>query len=377
MTQSLAVRGVSAQPAAQEHPAALDPRRELQLALAAIWILDAMLQFQPAMFGKGFSQMLAGSAQGNPAALARPITWSAALIGHHVVVLNAIFAAIQLLLGLGIAFRPTAKLALAASVAWALGVWWLGEGLGGVLAGTASPLNGAPGAVLLYALLAVLLWPTDSNPADSNPADRNPADRNPADRNPADREPADREPASPEPASPESEPADRDPADRAPADRAASARAPSAPFVAARAVGRRAAQICWLVVWLGLAVLALLPASRTPQTISGAAPGEPAWLAWIDAHAASTVAHHGLLVSIVLAAVLVIVAVGPYLPVRAARAVIVLAVVAAAALWLAQGLGGILTGSGTDPNTGPLLALLALAFWPAARPAAAPEGRLT
>jgi hypothetical protein len=40
----------------------------------------------------------------------------------------------------------------------------------------------------------------------------------------------------------------------------------------------------------------------------------------------------------------------------------------AAALWLAEGLGGILTGSGTDPNTGPLLALLALAFWPAAAP---------
>ena len=43
----------------------------------------------------------------------------------------------------------------------------------------------------------------------------------------------------------------------------------------------------------------------------------------------------------------------------------------AAALWLAEGLGGILTGSATDPGTGPLLALLALAFWPAA-PAAGP-----
>jgi len=46
-----------------------------------------------------------------------------------------------------------------------------------------------------------------------------------------------------------------------------------------------------------------------------------------------------------------------------------LAVVVAAALWLAQGLGGILTGSATDPGTGPLLALLALAFWPLATPA--------
>jgi hypothetical protein len=47
----------------------------------------------------------------------------------------------------------------------------------------------------------------------------------------------------------------------------------------------------------------------------------------------------------------------------------VLAVAVAIVLWLAQGLGGMLTGSGTDPNSGPLLALLALAFWPLAAPA--------
>jgi hypothetical protein len=315
MSQSLAVRRAAAQPGTHERPAVLDPRRKLQLALAAIWLLDAMLQFQPVMFGKSFPQMLAGSAQGNPAALARPITWSAAFIGHHVVVLNAFFAATQLLLGLGIAFRPTVRLALAASVAWALAVWWLGEGLGGVLAGTASPLNGAPGAVVLYALLAVLLWPVDRDPA--------------------------------------------------------------APFPAARAVGRRVAQASWLVVWLSLASLALLPASRAPQAISGAMPGEPAWLVRIDAHAASALARHGLLVSIALAVVLVLVAVGVCLPVRAARATIVLAVAVAAVLWLAEGLGAILTGSGTDPNTGPLLALLALAFWPATpRSAALPAAQL-
>ena len=319
MSQSLAVRDPVGRPAAAHEPvAALDPRRMLQLALGALWLLDGMLQFQPAMFGKGFPQMLAGSAPGNPALVARPISWSAAFIGHHVVVLNAIFAAIQLLLGLGIAWRPTVRLALAGSVLWSLAVWWLGEGLGGVLAGTASPVDGAPGAVVLYGLLAVLLWP-----------------------------------------------ADRDPADRAPADRA-----PAAPFVAARAVGRRIAQASWLAVWLGLAVLALLPASRAiGRAIADTTPGEPAWLAWIDTHAASALTRHGLLAAIVLAAAFVIVALGTFLPRRPARAAIILAVVVAAVLWLAQGLGGILTGSATDPNTGPLLALLALAFWPLSAPA--------
>jgi hypothetical protein len=43
----------------------------------------------------------------------------------------------------------------------------------------------------------------------------------------------------------------------------------------------------------------------------------------------------------------------------------VLAVVLAAALWLAQGMGELFTGMATDPESGPLLALLALSFWPA------------
>ncbi|HMD22627.1 MAG TPA: hypothetical protein VKH61_00915, partial [Streptosporangiaceae bacterium] len=138
MSHPLAVGDPVARPAAaHERVAALDPRRALQLALGALWLLDGMLQFQPSMFGHGFPQMLSGSAQGNPAVVARPITWSAGIIGHHVVALNAVFAVSQLLLGLGIAWRPAVKLALAGSVAWSLAVWWLGEGLGGVLAGTA------------------------------------------------------------------------------------------------------------------------------------------------------------------------------------------------------------------------------------------------
>src|SRR3984885_5733059 len=321
MSQILVVGDPAARPAAAQRPAAeqlragargraaaLDPRRALQLALGALWVLDGMLQFQPSMFSRDFPKMLAGSAQGNPAVVARPITWSAGIIGHHEVALNAIFAVIQLLLGLGIAWRPAIKVALAGSVAWSLAVWWLGEGFGGVLSGAASPVNGAPGAVLLYGLLAVLLWPADRDPA--------------------------------------------------------------APFTAARAVGRRAAQASWLVVWRGLAVLALLPASRAiAATIADTTPGEPTWLAWLDAHAASTLTRHGLPAAIVLAVLLAIVALGVFLPRRIARAAIVLAVALAAILWLAQGLGEILTGSATDPNSGPLLALLALTFWPLAVPA--------
>lgn len=295
---------------------ALDFRRALQLALAAIWLLDAVLQYQSAMYTKAFSDMLGGTADGNPSVIARPITWDASLVQHHLVLLNTLFATIQLLLGLGIAFRPTVRLALAGSVVWSLAVWWLGEGLGGVLNGGASPLNGAPGAVILYALLAVLLWPVDS----------------------------------------------------------------PAPFVAARAVGTHIARALWLVLWLSLAYFALTPGNRAPQglngMIAGMESGEPGWLAAIDRGAASLVAGQGLAVSIALAVALVAVAVGVYLPRPAAKATLVLAIVVAAVIWVfGEALGAILAGGATDPNSGPLLALLALAYWPLAAAADGTEGK--
>jgi hypothetical protein len=285
-----------------------DARRALQLGLAAAWLLDAILQYQSWMFTKAFGQMLAASAAGNPAVIARPISWSAGIIEHHPVPANAAFATIQLLLALGIAWRPTLKLALAASMAWAVAVWWLGEGLGEVLNSAASPITGAPGAVIIYALLAVLLWPADRG---GTPA----------------------------------------------------------PFVAARAVGARAAQALWLVLWASLAYFSLMASNRAPQglhdMISGMADGEPGWLAGLANGAAGLVAHQGLAASVVLAVVLAVIGAGVFLPPRAARVTLVASVFLAALIWVfGEALGEIFTGTGTDPGSGPLLVLLALAYWP-------------
>ena len=294
---------------------AADARRVLQLALAGLWLLDGVLQYQAFMFSKGFSQMLADTAAGNPGVVGRPITWNASLVEHHAVLLNAVFATVQLLLGIGIAWRPAVRVALAASIAWSLGVWWFGEGLGMVLTGDTSPVSGAPGAVILYALLAVLLWPAD--------------------------------------------------------------RGGPAPFTAARAVGAPVARALWLVLWLSLAYFALTPANRSPwalhDMIAGMADGEPGWVAAIERNAAALVGHQGLAASVVLAAALVIIAAGVYLPRPAARATLVLAVVVAAVIWVAgQAFGVIMTGGATDLNSGPLLALLALAYWPARTVVTAP-----
>jgi hypothetical protein len=113
--------------------------------------------------------------------------------------------------------------------------------------------------------------------------------------------------------------------------------------------------------------------------ISAMAAGEPGWLGVIDRHLGGLLGHYGLAASVVLAVTLGGIAAGAYLPRPAARAVIVLAVAAAAVIWAAEALGGVFTGSGTDPNSGPLLALLAVAYWPsgAGRLPAGPDPALT
>jgi hypothetical protein len=250
--------------------------------------------------------MLAGSADGNPALVADSVRWAAGIIERSPVTTNAAFATIQLALGLGIAWRPAVKVALAGSVAWSAAVWWFGEGLGGVLNGTASPVRGAPGAVILYALLAVLIWP---------------------------------------------------------------ARGRDGAFAAARPLGVAAARGLWVVLWGSLAWFSVTASSRSAQglhdMIAGMAGGEPSWLAAIDRGAAGAVAHHGLPASIALAAALAAIAAGIFLPARGARVTVAVAVAVSLIIWLlGQDLGEVLAGNATDVNSGPLLALIALAYWP-------------
>ena len=290
-----------------------DRRRVLQLALAAVWLLDAVLQLQPFMFSRAFGPtMLGPTAQGNPGLIARPITDVSRSIGLHSVGFNTAFVVIQFLIAFGIAHRPTIRLALAGSVVWAVLVWWLGEGLGGVLAGSASPLTGAPGAVILYAVLAVLLWPSTGG-------------------------------------------------------------ASAPPFIAAWPVGVRPAKVIWVAIWGTLAGLALFGSTsrHAASLISSMSVGEPRWLAELDRHAADAVTGRGLAVALIAGLLLACVALGVFLPSRPARVLMVAAVVVALVIWIVgEDFGQLFSGSATDPNSGPLLVLLAAAYWPIRRRAA-------
>jgi hypothetical protein len=136
-----------------------DASRTVQTVLGLIWLLDGTLQFQSFMYSQGFVHMLSAMAAGQPVWLASSIRWAAHLARSDLVLFNTLFALTQLTIGFGLLVRATVRPALALSFAWALVVWWFGEAFGMLFMNMASPLTGAPGAVLLYGVIGLIVWP--------------------------------------------------------------------------------------------------------------------------------------------------------------------------------------------------------------------------
>jgi len=138
---------------------ASDGARIGQTVLGLIWLLDGGLQFQSFMYSKGFIQMLTGQAAGQPGWVHDSVRWAAGIANDNLTLWNTLFALTQVAIGVGLLYRPTVKVALAASFGWALIVWWFGEAFGMMLMLMAMPFTGAPGAVLLYGLIGAMVWP--------------------------------------------------------------------------------------------------------------------------------------------------------------------------------------------------------------------------
>jgi hypothetical protein len=136
-----------------------DSARKGQTLLGLVWLLDAGLQFQSFMYSKGFIQMLTGMTAGQPGWLADSMKWAAKTAGGNLTVWNTLFALAQCAIALGILYRPTVKPALALSFVWVIYVWWFGEAFGMLFMNMSMPLTGAPGAVLLYGLIGLIVWP--------------------------------------------------------------------------------------------------------------------------------------------------------------------------------------------------------------------------
>jgi hypothetical protein len=276
---------------------ASDARRAIQTVLGLIWLLDGALQFQSFMYSKGFIQVITGLETGQPYWLASSIKWAAHIFQSNLTGLNTLFALAQVIIGVGLLYRPTVKGALALSFAWSLIVWWSAEAFGFLFSNTASPLTGAPGAVLLYAIIGLLVWPTQRPGG---------------------------------------------------------------------LLGLRGARTTWAALWLVMAWLWLLAPNSTANATSGAisdAPSGAGWLGSLQHSVATAAAGHGLPIAIFLAGVSAAIAVTVAMNWHP-RTFLALGVILNLAYWvLGQGFGGILTGSGTDPNAGPLFILLAFGMY--------------
>jgi hypothetical protein len=136
-----------------------DNVRRVQTLLGLLWLLDGGLQFQSFMYSHGFPAMLVAASQGQPGWLHDSIFWAAKFANGDLAVWNTLFALTQVLIGLGLLYRPLVKPALAGSFAWVLIVWWFGEAFGMLFMNMAQPLTGAPGGVFMYGLIGLLVWP--------------------------------------------------------------------------------------------------------------------------------------------------------------------------------------------------------------------------
>jgi hypothetical protein len=271
-------------------------RRGLQIALGLFWLLDGALQFQPFMLRASFArEVLAPVGDGQPHWVAGPVHWAANVVAAHPVAWDVPFASIQVLLGLGMLVPRTAKLTLAASLPWLIAVWYLGEGLSGLAGGNASIISGAPGSVLLYALLALAAWPRGGR------------------------------------------------SDVAPP---------------------RWLPYAWATFWIGGAIYQALPPNNTGADLAGqitAFPG-PSWLASVQNSLARFVTHHGVAAVVVVAAVEVLIGLAALrrTTLRLSAAAGLLALLA---IWvIGQDFGQVYSGQATDPNTGAIAVLVAVAL---------------
>lgn len=284
----------------------------LRRALGVLWLADAVVKILIPFGGRAADQWYGQimTAMTGPPGLYRLLARETNLFAAHPF-LWWLPAGVELCVGAWLVTRPGSRRALAVSAAWALVVWVAGEGAGGLLGGVSSVLTGYPGAALLYALAAVILFPA-------------------------------RQP-----------------------------RAEAAAAAEAGVLGLYWSRVTWLALWIGAAFFTALP-QNGPGGVGAMlfineqeAPAplrslDAADLRWLSVGNTTIL---GIVVAVACLAVGFTVFLG-VLP----RLFLSLSALIALAGWVAmENLGGILTGSTTDVGTGPVLLLLTLAFWPLAR----------
>jgi hypothetical protein len=132
----------------------------LRQIIGILWLIDGLLQLQPLMFTMNMvNGVMIPMTHGQPAPIAANLNWIVQITTQNLTLVNWIIALVQISIGLCLIFGLWVKPIVIVSIIWALIVWYGGEGLSMLLTGQASALTGAPGAVLLYPLLGLVIYP--------------------------------------------------------------------------------------------------------------------------------------------------------------------------------------------------------------------------
>jgi hypothetical protein len=290
--------------------------RGIQIALGLVWLLDGLFQFKSFMFTHSIvTEVFEPVMHGQPSFIGDPMRTFDDFYGRDLTLWNSLSGEIQVAIGIGLMCgKRLLKPALTVSFGWALFVWWFGEGFGGLTSNTLpAPLMGAPGAVILYAIIGLLVWPTEKSEG------RSPAALGP--------------------------------------------------------LGDRGGLYLWSGLWAISAGLWLANVNRAKEATHGMitemAEASPHWLAKIQDSLAKHTVGHGTTIAVVLAVVSLAVAFGVWTPLR--WPALAIGIVLSLAYWLyGQDLGGPFWSEGaTDFNAGPLFVLLAVALLPVAQVAGA------
>ncbi|HUD05690.1 MAG TPA: hypothetical protein VMR18_02090 [Candidatus Saccharimonadales bacterium] len=282
------------------------------------------------MFTSNFtSRVITPASQGQPIVVAGPMHFFIHIFLLHPAILNSFAAITQVALGVLILWKRTTKIGLLGSMGWGLFVWWIGEGFGGLFGWHTLMLMGAPGAALIYVILAIAVFPKESKKND-NKENQNPA------------------------------------------------------YWLA---------FVWALFWIIGAIYQLLPGQNSVSDVSSmvARNGlrQPGWLASLDSHVGSFINRLGAPTTsmanmhmtanqmarmqtqsganywfiLLVASIQILIGLSVFATRYIRNTGIALGVIASLIFWvIGQSFGGIFTGLGTDPNSAILFIVLAIAI---------------
>jgi nitrite reductase (NO-forming) len=124
----------------------------IRIAFGVIWLIDGVLEWQPADF-HNFLQLITAMSQGQPAPLGAIISAGQAVVAINPTLANGLLAALETAIGLSLITNTLSRWALRISVLLAALIWVFGQGLGMVFMAGATDVQSGP----LYVLVSLML----------------------------------------------------------------------------------------------------------------------------------------------------------------------------------------------------------------------------